>query len=388
MRRLASALAASLALLTGCGTMPPLHKAAGRGDTAAVLSLLDKGTKVDSYYVVKGFGGESKRTALMEAIDNGRVETVKALLARGADRSGMSLLAAQQGQVEIVKVFLEAGEKIDDNLIWSSVWGWGPRNPELVTFLLDSGASLKACDSKGNGVLHTAISGISLFHVDTRMLNLLLKRGADPAAVNDDGETPLTIAERESAAHPQNEGLSAAAAILRRVTPKAVKPTESKVAAAAPGLGRDEVKRLMAETLREASEEKKAADEGARKASDVDKPGYSSVERSDALAVVIGVEKYSSLPAADFAERDAEAVRLHLMAMGYPPRNVYYLAGAQATRGKISQALNTWLPARATEGSTVFFYYSGHGAPDRRRAKLSSSRPTATRRTSTAPPTR
>ncbi len=100
--------------------------------------------------------------------------------------------------------------------------------------------------------------------------------------------------------------------------------------------------------------------------SDVDKPEYSAKENPNAFAVIIGIEKYVGLPAADFAERDAAAVRAHLTALGYPPRNIYFLGGQQATRAKIDQALNTWLPKRVSNKSTVFFYYSGHGAPDPR----------------------
>ena len=98
--------------------------------------------------------------------------------------------------------------------------------------------------------------------------------------------------------------------------------------------------------------------------SDVDRPQYTSPENPNDFAVVVGVEKYESLPDADFAERDAEAVRAHLMALGYPARNIYFLSGEQATRAKLAQSLNTWLPNRVDENSTVFFYYSGHGAPD------------------------
>lgn len=98
--------------------------------------------------------------------------------------------------------------------------------------------------------------------------------------------------------------------------------------------------------------------------SDVDKPQYTTPENPNNFAVIIGVEKYASLPAAEFAERDAEAVRAHLMALGYPSRNIYFLSGQQATKAKIDQSVNTWLPKRVGENSTVFFYYSGHGAPD------------------------
>ena len=98
--------------------------------------------------------------------------------------------------------------------------------------------------------------------------------------------------------------------------------------------------------------------------SDVDKPGYALPENPNDFAVVIGVEKYTTLPAAEFADRDADAVRAHLLALGYPARNIYFLSGQQATRAKISQSVNTWLPNRVNDTSTVFFYYAGHGAPD------------------------
>ncbi len=80
-------------------------------------------------------------------------------------------------------------------------------------------------------------------------------------------------------------------------------------------------------------------------------------------AVVVGVEKYSSLPEAQFAERDAQAVREHLVALGYPMRNIAFLTGQQATKTGLAKNLETWLPSKVTEKSSVFFYYSGHGSP-------------------------
>jgi hypothetical protein len=98
--------------------------------------------------------------------------------------------------------------------------------------------------------------------------------------------------------------------------------------------------------------------------SDVDKPSYALTPAEDDYAVVVGIERYPALPSASFAERDALAVRAHLLALGYPARNVMLLTGSQATKGGLSAALNSWLKNRVTDKSTVFFYYSGHGAPD------------------------
>ncbi|MCX5796189.1 MAG: caspase family protein [Elusimicrobia bacterium] len=99
-------------------------------------------------------------------------------------------------------------------------------------------------------------------------------------------------------------------------------------------------------------------------ASDVDRPGYAKAENPESAALIVGIEKYSSMPDAQFAERDAAAVREHLAALGVPARNIRLLSGSQATRASLTKELESWLPQVAGEGSTVFFYYSGHGAPD------------------------
>lgn len=99
-------------------------------------------------------------------------------------------------------------------------------------------------------------------------------------------------------------------------------------------------------------------------ASDVDAPGYSSAPRPDDFAVVVGIEDYPNLPKAKHAQRDAQAVRAHMKALGVPERNVVSLTGASATRGKLAAYLDEWLPKNVKPSSRVFFYYSGHGAPD------------------------
>ncbi len=98
--------------------------------------------------------------------------------------------------------------------------------------------------------------------------------------------------------------------------------------------------------------------------SDVDAPSFSLPENPDNFAIVVGIEKYPSLPPAQFARRDAKAVEKHLLALGYPQRNIILLTDAQASRASLAKNLETWLPRNVNENSTVFFYYSGHGAPD------------------------
>jgi len=98
--------------------------------------------------------------------------------------------------------------------------------------------------------------------------------------------------------------------------------------------------------------------------SDVDKPAYRISERKNDFAIVVGIGKYLEIPDAQFAERDAEAVKNHLLAMGFPSRNVVHLSGEKAGYKAIEKFVETWLPKNTDENSRVFFYFSGHGSPD------------------------
>jgi len=98
--------------------------------------------------------------------------------------------------------------------------------------------------------------------------------------------------------------------------------------------------------------------------SDVDEPPRRGAERPDDFALVIGIEEYQNVPRADYGARDAKAVRKHLEAMGFPPRNIISLSGSEATGTKLRSYLEEWLPLNVKPTSTLFVYYSGHGAPD------------------------
>lgn len=98
--------------------------------------------------------------------------------------------------------------------------------------------------------------------------------------------------------------------------------------------------------------------------SDVDVPGYQAPEDPSRFAVVVGISRYKHLPEAEFAERDAQTLKSHLLAMGYPERNVILLTGDNATRTSLQKYLEEWLPRNLKPDSTLFFFYSGHGAPD------------------------
>ena len=108
----------------------------------------------------------------------------------------------------------------------------------------------------------------------------------------------------------------------------------------------------------------KTAAEKPKIVSDIDNPRYTAKENPNNYALVIGIEKYANIPDASFAEHDADAVKKHLLALGYPERNVIAITGQQAVRSSIVKYVETWLPRNLTEDSRLFVYFSGHGAPD------------------------
>jgi uncharacterized caspase-like protein len=57
-------------------------------------------------------------------------------------------------------------------------------------------------------------------------------------------------------------------------------------------------------------------------------------------------------------------MKKYFMAMGVPEENVVLLTGDKATRTGLAKYLEEWLPRNVTADSRVYFYYSGHGAPD------------------------
>ena len=98
--------------------------------------------------------------------------------------------------------------------------------------------------------------------------------------------------------------------------------------------------------------------------SEVETPSFHFPEDPTRFALVVGVERYSTLPPADHAVRDAVAVKAHLLALGYPERNLVFLTDGKAVKSALEKYLEAWLPRNTDENSKVFVYFSGHGAPD------------------------
>jgi len=85
----------------------------------------------------------------------------------------------------------------------------------------------------------------------------------------------------------------------------------------------------------------------------------------DAVAIIIGIEKYKRVSDADFANNDASAFYDYARrALGIKPENIRLLVDDKADAAEILRAFKTWLPTRVNKNTTdVYVFYSGHGLP-------------------------
>jgi len=84
----------------------------------------------------------------------------------------------------------------------------------------------------------------------------------------------------------------------------------------------------------------------------------------DAVAIIIGIADYKSLPKADFANDDARVFYDYaIRALGVKPENIKLLVDGDADEVAILKAFRTWLPSKVRSSTDVYVYYSGHGYP-------------------------
>lgn len=174
------------------GEMPgsELHKAAARGDVAAIRKLIAAGAVIDAR-------DEGGRTALLAATHANRVEAARALIEAGADvnakdvihdspylyagaRGHLEILrmtlahgadlkstnryggtalipACERGHVETVRTLIEAGVDVDhvNRLNWTALLeaiilgDGGTRHVGIVKLLVDAGANVNLADGDG-----------------------------------------------------------------------------------------------------------------------------------------------------------------------------------------------------------------------------------------------
>lgn len=92
------------------------------------------------------------------------------------------------------------------------------------------------------------------------------------------------------------------------------------------------------------------------------------ISRPDAVAVIIGLSKYShpDVPTVDYATRDAKLMREYVVkSLGYDEGNIIMALDEGATQATFNRIFEGQLANYVKEGiSDVFIYYTGHGAPD------------------------
>lgn len=377
--RLAAALTASLAgssLLSGCvvaaiqATRTPLFKATLAQNREEIFPLL----AADKNLEIRSANPEGRQ--LFMAILEGRRADALRLVEGGADvnavivksESGLFndntplMFAAWADDLELVQALIAKGAPVNGTTRYGGAAIYMAKTVPMIKLFLDSGYPVNGAD----GSAYTPLSNFAqLGNID--VVRLLLSRGADVEKARRILEKNIqnmqSIGSNGQVAQDFIRKQNSAIQLLERLD----KPQAAPSAMAAAGVTKAELAQMMkeaaAETARQAAPAA-AAPAAASYKSDVDAPAYKVSENPDAYALVIGVEKYNTLPEARFAERDAKAMNAHLLAMGYPQRNIVLLTGSQATKTGLVKNLEAWLPNNVTEKSTVMFYFSGHGAPD------------------------
>nr|MBI3614096.1 ankyrin repeat domain-containing protein [Nitrospirota bacterium] len=258
--------------------------------------------------------------------------------------------AAFAGNVEVAQLLLDRGAEIntrgfdaDTALMIATYKG----HTNMVRLLLERGADIHATNE--NGKYRALTYATYLGHTD--IVKLLLDHGADWSVVTkplNNDKTALEIA--------QAHGYSAVIALLEKTRVAQQKASEAQVQQ--PGTSSAVSASVPASPSVPASMSVPA--------SDVDAPLAARGTKPNRYAIVVGIESYrTKLPKADFAAHDAQTMKDYLTkGMGFSEENVALLVNENATRTDIEKYVEHWLPNRVEKDSTVFIYYSGHGAPN------------------------
>lgn len=250
--------------------------------------------------------------------------------------------AARSGDTKTLQKLIAAGHNVDEEQVGGYEGGVIPSSPlsiacshqslDSVKFLLSKGANPNYADRDGvTPLMALAWNG----RVD--IAKLLIAAGANPDQTDNQGRTALDrarIAAQSAALIRYLESVSRAGAVSPAMRAEAPVTAPGRAPLSAPA--------APAALF----------------------PNFSTPSADDEFAVIVGIENYPDMPAATYAERDAAAYRRFVVAMGVPERNIMALSGARATKTGLEKALEAWLPNNVNEKSKVYFFYSGHGAPD------------------------
>ncbi|MDO9288337.1 MAG: caspase family protein [Thermodesulfovibrionales bacterium] len=245
--------------------------------------------------------------------------------------------AAHGGDIREVEALLNKGADVNER-----VMGVTPlveavfynASLDIVRLLLDKGAHINIDAGSGWKPIHYAVN-----NGNANVVKLLLDRGADFSGMNGFGKTPLKMAEEK--------GLTVIARMLREAEENQYKKLYAKDEKPTPSVP-----------------EKSSV---STPKSDVDElPLVKAKPNKNSYAIVIGIESYrQKLPKADYAVNDAKTMTEYLTkVMGYPEENVVTLLNEHATKSDFEKYIEKWLPNNIEKDSSVFIYYSGHGAPN------------------------
>jgi hypothetical protein len=82
-------------------------------------------------------------------------------------------------------------------------------------------------------------------------------------------------------------------------------------------------------------------------------------------ALVVGIERYSHLPAVAYAASDAKtAANYFTNLLGVPQQHVVMLENEKATRSAVTSRLKDYFPSNLSKDSVLYVYFAGHGMPD------------------------
>lgn len=178
-----------------------LLEAAKTGNLAAVTAALENGANVDARDAGSG------RTALMTASMHSAIPIMRALLEAGARVNLQALLgetalilAASGRGGESIKLLLARGA--DPNLadrekktplMWmvDTQFHRGVDTSGSVAPLVEAGARINDRDAAGRTVLMWAVMGLDSFDVRPTVLAKLVKHGVDVSATDPSGETAM-----------------------------------------------------------------------------------------------------------------------------------------------------------------------------------------------------
>jgi ankyrin repeat protein len=178
------------------GAYEDMEEAMARGDTDAVIALIDRGMEVNTV-------DRQGNTLLIQSIRRDLPTLFDHLMQRKArvnmrNRNGETALsiAAYLGRAHYVRRLVDAGAEVN-------FLGWPPLayaayngHAEIVGYLIGRGAKIDAKTENGSTALFFAAR---LGHIET--VKTLLAHRADPAIVNDNGETALDWALKEHHTH-------------------------------------------------------------------------------------------------------------------------------------------------------------------------------------------